>query len=271
MELTVRALAETRLAFDAVAPRYERDNAANPIIARMRARSIALVRERIPAGASLLDLGCGPGVDAVHLAQCGYSITAIDWSPEMARETAGRVAAEGLEGRIRVRTLGIHELDALAPASFDGAYANLGPLNCVPDLTAAAEAVGRRLRPGGRLIASVIGRICPWEIARYAASGNWRRVAVRFERRSVPVPLENHVVWTRYYRPAEFAAAFAPAGFRAMSVTALGLFLPPPYLQGFSSRHPRLVGWLDRLEARTAALPGLRQCGDHFLIDLMKA
>ena len=270
MELTLRVLADTRAAFDAVAPRYDADNAANPIICRMRARTMALVRARVAAGSALLDLGCGPGVDAVHLAHAGYSLTAIDWSPEMARQAGQRVLAEGLECRVRVRTLGIHQLDALAPASFDAAYSNLGPLNCVPDLREAGEAIASRLRTGGRLIASVIGRYCPWEIVRYGAAGDWQRLAVRFSRTSMPVPLDRRTVWTTYYTPREFAAAFTRSGFRVASVAALGLLLPPPYLENFARRHPGLVRRLDELDVRVGRLPGLRQWGDHFLIELVK-
>jgi SAM-dependent methyltransferase len=268
--LTLPALAETRRAFDGVASTYHRDNAANPLICAMRDRTLSWLTTRVPAGAALLDLGCGPGTDAVRLARQGYRVTAIDWSPVMAGEARARVAAGRLDGQVDVQTLGIHQLDRLAPAAFDAAYSDLGPFNCVADLPAAARAVARRLRPGGVFVASVMGRVCPWEVARYALSGDWRRAGIRFTRGFVPVPLEGRTVWTRYYRPSEFEATFAQAGFRTLALAALGLFTPPPYLQAFSARHPALVRGLERLEARTARWPGLRQCGDHFLVAMQK-
>jgi SAM-dependent methyltransferase len=268
MELTVRALAETRHAFDGVAPTYDGLNAANPILQGLRARTMAALCSRLPAGARLLDLGCGPGEDAESLARLGYRITAIDWSSAMAQRARDRVERAGLAARVEIHHLGIQELEQLDGPAFDGAYSNLGPLNCVPDLGAAAGTLAARLRPGGVLVASVIGRICPWEIARYAAAADWRRIRVRFSNAFVPVPLEGGTVWTRYYRPTEFEARFHPAGFRTRSLEALAVCTPPPYLQGFHGRHPRLMRRLDRIERAIARWPLVRQTGDHFLIVL---
>ena len=270
MELTWPALADTQHAFDAVARTYDQENAANPLICAMRARTLSLVTAHLRPGSSLLDLGCGPGGDAEALGQLGYRVTAIDWSPGMAAQAHDRMAARGLLSRVNVRQLGIHELDRLGSDRFDGAYSNLGPFNCVPDLGAAARALARHIHPGGVLVASVIGRVCPWEMARYGLSGRWGRVAVRFSRQFVPVPLEGRTVWARYYFPREFSRVFADAGFRMMSLHALGLALPPPYLGGFHGRHPAAMRWLGRVEHRVSAWPGLRHCGDHFLIAMMR-
>jgi hypothetical protein len=86
----------------------------------------------------------------------------------------------------------------------------------------------------------------------------------------VPVPLNGRIVWTRYYTPREFSGVFEVAGFRTLSVRALGLFVPPPYMEAFAARHRRFIALLRRLEDRTAHLPGLRACGDHFLIVMRK-
>jgi hypothetical protein len=64
--------------------------------------------------------------------------------------------------------------------------------------------------------------------------------------------------------------AFLAAGFERRSLRSLGLLVPPPYLQGFASRHGRLLRALESLEDRIAALPGLRQWGDHFLLVMAK-
>jgi SAM-dependent methyltransferase len=167
-----------------------------------------------------------------------------------------------------VRRLGIHQLDLLPAGAFDAAYSNFGPLNCVPSLGEAARLIARRLRAGGVLVASVIGRVCPWELALYLARGNVSRARVRFERTFVPVPLNGRIVWTRYYSPAEFLRTFADAGFERIDLRPLGLFVPPPYAQAFAERHPRLIAALMHLEDRFGRCPVLRGWGDHFLITL---
>jgi hypothetical protein len=116
----------------------------------------------------------------------------------------------------------------------------------------------------------VIGRVCPWEIGLYLSRGDLARVGVRFVRQAVAVPLNGHTVWTRYYTPREFERAFEAAGFRRLSLRALGLFVPPPYMEAFAGRHPGLVGALQRADDLAGSWPLLRSAGDHFLIVLQK-
>ena len=272
MGVVTRTLAETQRAFDGVAAGYDRSNAGNQILCAMRRRVQNTVTALVPAGAHLLDLGCGPGTDAVELAAHGYRLTAIDWSPAMVEEARRRVRNAGVDDRVDVHHVGIHEIDRLerAETPFDAAYSNFGPLNCVVDLQAAARSIADRLKPGGVLVASVIGRVCPWELALYVARGDFSRAAIRFRRGVVAVPLEGRTVWTRYFNPREFERIFAAAGLTRVSLRALGLFVPPPYLQAFADRHPLLVAGLQRAEDRYGAWPLLRLCGDHFLVVMRK-
>jgi SAM-dependent methyltransferase len=169
-----------------------------------------------------------------------------------------------------VHHLGIHELDRLPAATFDAACSNFGPLNCVLDLPRAARLIADRVRPGGLLIASVIGRRCPWEMVLYALRRDWRRLGIRFADGPVPVPLNGRTVWTTYYAPRQFERPFEAAGFTRVSLHALGLFAPPPYLDAFAVRHPSLISALNRVEDQLGGLPILRSMGDHFLIAMRK-
>lgn len=266
----VEALVETRRAFDTVAETYHDENQRNPVIREMRRRTIEAITSRLAPGSRLLDLGCGPGPDAEVLGRLGYDVLAIDWSPEMVEEASRRMKASGLESRVEVRNLGIHELDRLEAGPFDGVYSDLGPLNCVPDLSAAARGIAQRLNPGGIFVASIIGRVCPWEIALYGLRRDWKRLRVRFSNDFVPVPFYGRTVWTRYYTPAEVERTFAAAGFERVALRSLGLLVPPPYLEGFAARHPGVLRVLGKLEDCLASYPGLRQWGDHFLIVMRK-
>ncbi len=262
-------LLETRRAFDAVAPDYDGPTGNNELIQRLRLPLYREVTARFPPGSRLLDLGGGTGLDAAYLAKRGYEIVVVDWSPAMVERTRARVLAAGLAHRVRAEVIGIHELERLGPERFAGIYSNLGPLNCVPDLAEVAVACARRLEPGGHLVASVIGRLCPWEIAFYLGRGKRHLAFRRFQREALPVGLGQHTVWTRYYTPREFARAFA-GRFDAIGYRALGLVLPPPYLlRWYRALGPfrPFVGWLDD---RLGALPLARDLGDHFLMVLRK-
>jgi hypothetical protein len=100
--------------------------------------------------------------------------------------------------------------------------------------------------------------------------GNLRRAAIRFARGLVPVPLNGRTVWTRYYTPAEFERVFAAAGFERVALRAMGVVVPPPYMNAFADRHPRLMAALQRVEDGVGSWPGIRNVGDHFLIVMQK-
>jgi SAM-dependent methyltransferase len=102
---------------------------------------------RIAQGADVLELGCGPGIDAIELAE-GRRYTGVDISSTMVARAAGRVPSATL----------IHadltKLD-LEPSSFDAVvslyvFGHLPPAEHLP----AFARISRWLRPGGRLFAS---------------------------------------------------------------------------------------------------------------------
>ena len=102
-------------------------------------------------GATLLDLGCGPGfaaVDLAHLVGPEGRIVAVDAAPRFLDHLRGLAAAHGL-GWIDVHEADVAELD-LPPAALDGAYARW--LFCfLPEPERALAAVARALAPGARL------------------------------------------------------------------------------------------------------------------------
>ncbi len=221
---------ETRAAFDSVAADYDGDRGNNAAIRDMRAEMWRWLDATFAPGSRLLDLGCGTGLDAVRMAWRGHRVTAIDWSPEMVRRTSERAQREQLGDRVVSLNIGAHELQRLGDAdAYDGAYSNLGALNCVPDLADVSRECARLLKPGGELVFTVIGRICPWEAAYYLLRRRWARVKVRYARDLVPVTMNKHTIWTRYYTPREFYRPFQ-GQFRLMHYRGVCLFVPPPYL-----------------------------------------
>jgi SAM-dependent methyltransferase len=257
-------LLETQRAFDSVAADYDGPRGNNELIQRMRLALWEAVPGELPPGGRLLDLGCGTGLDALEFAGRGYHVVATDWSAQMIGRTSARAVAQGLESRLTARHLGIQQLDLLDD-DFDAIYSNFGPLNCAPDLATVAAQCARLLRPGGRLVFSVIGRICPWELAHYAVRGRFKRALVRAARGATAVGMNRHTIWTYYYLPREFYRAFA-GHFSLVSYRALSLFMPPPYLVDYYRRRRTWCERLGRLDDRWGALPLLRDMGDHFLI-----
>lgn len=263
-------LSETREAFDSVAADYDGPRGNNDLIREMRQEMWHWLDATFPTPGRLIDIGCGTGLDAVRMARLGHEVTATDWSPQMISRTADRAAREGVANSVTAIALGGQELRHLSPdAAYDGAYSNLGPLNCVPDLGETARQCARLVKPGGSLVFTVIGRICPWEIGHYARRGRWPRVRIRYARGFVPVGMNGHTIWTHYYGPREFYRAFR-SDFELAHFRGLCVFAPPPYLTGLRERHRTWHERLWRVDRRVAGWPLIRALGDHFLIILKR-
>src|SRR4051812_21546451 len=106
-------LAQTRAAFDSVAADYDGPRGNNVLIQRMRATMWRELERRFAREARLIDLGCGTGIDALHLAQSGRTVLATDWSPGMVERTTRRAAEAGLSARLVARQVGAHELEQI--------------------------------------------------------------------------------------------------------------------------------------------------------------
>ena len=184
------------------------------------------------------------------------------------------MSRRGRPGRARRRAPPRHPR-ARPPAAGDAstrACSNFGPLNCVPNLAGGRASHRRRLRPGGVLVASVIGRVCPWEIAlvpgaRRLARGSGsasRSVLVAGAARR-PRPSGRGTT-----RRASSSGCSSAAGFRACRCAHSACSCRRRTWTASPRRHPRARGALQRLEDWRAAWPGLRAWGDHFLIVLRK-
>jgi SAM-dependent methyltransferase len=259
-------LRDTRDAFDSVAADYDGDRGNNLLIQQMRDEMWRWLDATFPPRARLVDIGCGTGLDAVRMAEQGHRVTAIDWSPHMIARTADRAARAGVTERVIPVPIGAQELSRLEGAgSYDGAYSNLGPLNCVPGLSEVSRECARLLKPGGALVFTVIGRMCPWEMGYYILKGRWARARIRYARDFVAVGMNRRTIWTHYYWPREFYRHFSRE-FQLQEYRGLCTFAPPPYLTWMKQQLPRLHACLWQLDRSVAGLPLLRDAGDHFLM-----
>ena len=250
-------------AFDQLAPRYDADFGAGRIGTLLRYAVWDRIDRAFTAGGRVLDLGCGTGEDAVHLAAAGMRVIALDASRGMVEQARAKAAASGLGDRIEVHELAIERLDALPSGPpFDAVLSNFGALNCVDDLAALARAVARRVRPGARMALCVMGPVVPWEWVWHLGKREPRKAF----RRLRPGGTSWRGVRVRYPTPAAVARAFAP--FRVARTSAVGALLPPPYAERWAARHPGLVAALARWERRLERVPPLPWLADHYLIEL---
>jgi ubiquinone/menaquinone biosynthesis C-methylase UbiE len=248
-------------AFDAIARTYDRTFTSVSIAALMRQAVWRRADSAFPSGRVVLEMNCGTGEDAVHMAARGVRVLATDISAEMVRIAGEKVAGGGVSERVEVSQLAWEELDSLGEACFDGALADFGGLNCVLDLRSAAAALARRLRPGSPVLLCVMGPVAVWEWIWFGAHLEFFKAVRRLRRdpqwRGVPL---------HYPTPYSLSRTFS-SGFRVKRVSALGLLLPP-CLESIAPRWPRVIGALNRCERLCEAMPPLAWISDHYLLEL---
>jgi SAM-dependent methyltransferase len=142
---------QVRSLFDSKAAGWPGKYAADGRLAGRLTQLAAAVRMLTAPGGELLDLGCGSGDLARHLAAAGYRVTGCDISPRMLEQAAA--AGPGHAVRWVALPPGWRELP-FAQASLDTLVAS-SVLEYVPDPVRVLTECARVLRPGGVLLCTV--------------------------------------------------------------------------------------------------------------------
>src|ERR1700727_1525008 len=162
-------------------------------------------------GMRILELNCGTGVDAVHLAARGVRVVACDLSSKMIEAARERLGATGLEALVEFRVLATEEIDSLVgDAPFDGAFSNFSGLNCVEDISQAARNLARLLKPGARTLLCMVGRFSLWEMAWHLVEGKPALALRSFRRKPATHISAQGAVLVHYPSVREMKRMFAP-------------------------------------------------------------
>ncbi|BDG60230.1 class I SAM-dependent methyltransferase [Caldinitratiruptor microaerophilus] len=145
--------------FDAIAGSYD-DWYRTPLgaYADRVEKEIVLDLAAPSSGETAVDLGCGTGQYALALAARGLRVTGVDISARMLDRARARAEETGLA--VRWVEADVREVP-LPSAAFDLATM-VTVLEFVPEPERAVAEALRLLRPGGRLVAAVLGEGSGW-------------------------------------------------------------------------------------------------------------
>jgi SAM-dependent methyltransferase len=148
---TADAAVQVRQLFDAKAAAWPSKYAPDGRLANRLTRLGSAVTYRVPAGGSVLDLGCGTGELVATIAAAGMNATGCDISPEMLHRAAaadpyGAVNWVQLDPAWQVLPFGPEAFDAVVASSL---------LEYVDDPVTVLCECRRVLRPGGIVLCTV--------------------------------------------------------------------------------------------------------------------
>ena len=140
---------DTRAAWDAIAPGYDRTNTPT----QMWLGNEGLQRAALASGMRFLDVAAGSGALSIPAAHLGARVLAIDQSPVMLDLLRTRARQEGLD--IETGVMDGHALQ-LADNTFDVAGSQFGVM-LFPDMPKGIREMARVVKRGGRVLMNVYG------------------------------------------------------------------------------------------------------------------
>jgi SAM-dependent methyltransferase len=259
----------SEIPFDAAAEIYDH-TFTNSLIGRAQRQVVWDELDRVfQSGDHVLELNCGTGIDALHLADRGVHVVACDVAPRMI-EVAGRRLSK-LDACVEFRTLATEQILEIRGsarfAQFDGAFSNFAGLNCIEDLSAVARDLAQLLKPHAQVVLCLFGRFCAWEILWYLAHGQAEKAFRRLDINGCwarPTGSRS-AVHVRYYTIRRLARIFSP-DFQLKRWKGVGVAVPPSYIEPLARRFRGALddfAWLDRW---LGILPAVRGLADHVLL-----
>jgi ubiquinone/menaquinone biosynthesis C-methylase UbiE len=220
--------------------------------------------------AKILEINCGTGTDALYFSKRGLNITATDISSKMVAIAEKKGAME----QQKIRTLQCDMLDigkVFKNEEFDLIFSNFGGLNCISptDFTLFAKSINQLLKPEGQLIGVLMPRFCFWDSLYFFTKLKFRSGTRRWSVKKTIITFKETIFPIWYYNPGQLSKFFNNS-LKVRSIKPIGLFVPPSYLNGFFSRHPKFLKILGKMEFRFENYSWLSSFADHYLINLIK-
>jgi ubiquinone/menaquinone biosynthesis C-methylase UbiE len=207
---TADVAVQVRQLFDAKAAAWPSKYTPDGRLAGRLTRLAGAVTYRVPAGGSVLDLGCGTGELASAVAAAGLRATACDISSEMLH----RAAAADPSGAVNwVQLDPDWQVLPFGPQTFDAVVAS-SVLEYVDDPTAVLRECCRVLRPGGVVLCTIPDPHHPIRRLEWLLGHAGRIRVVRVAGRCWP-RLDGYLAYLRISRQRHSSRWWNAAGARA--------------------------------------------------------
>lgn len=254
-------------AFSKQSSQFDAIDDANSIIAWVRNRVRQEVMSFIRPESEILELNCGTGIDSIFFAQKGFYILATDNSDGML--SILNTKSEKLQlANLKTQKCSFNNLENVESRQFDYVFSNFGGLNCTDDLGKILLDIDRLLKPGGHFTLVIMPKVCVWEMM-MLFRGYFKTAFRRFKKGGTTAYVEG-VSFKCYYYPPSYVVNRMAKNFEIQSVKGLSIVTPPPFIEHFIERYPRMFHHLEKIENWLCDKWPFYAWGDHYMITMQK-
>ncbi|HUI30873.1 MAG TPA: class I SAM-dependent methyltransferase [Candidatus Acidoferrales bacterium] len=253
-------------AFDRQADSFDEYEEGNRILLWMRSVIHKHMLSYVRRGDHLLELNAGTGIDAIFFAQNGVSVHAIDISRKMLERLKGKIRENGLSELVYAEQRSFRNLEGFRPHTFNHIFSDFGGLNCTSQPDFVIRQFRRLLKPGGTVTLVMMPPVCPWEIL-FALKGNFQLAFRRLQKHGTRSHVEGVIFRSYYFTPRRLIGFFGDE-YSLLDLRGLGSLVPPPYLDRFPTRYPRLFELLSHLDVRLSKRFPFHSWADHFILTM---
>ncbi len=251
-------------AFNTVAAIYDESFNVSPVVYRLRSKVYHAIESRKQPPASILDINCGTGIDAMYFAGKGMEVTGIDISSNMIGQC--RQKAEKLQLKnLKFYVISYEHLSQNLNGAFDLVLSNFGGLNCVENLDMVANQLSALTKQGSYFIAVVMPPFSLWDMITGVIKGKWNYAFRRLRKQVRATGFGNESFDVFYHSPNNFISAFKE-WFTLEQMTGFNIVSPSPSSVGFAQRHRRLSSLLIQVDELIENIPIIRSAGDHYML-----
>ncbi len=251
-------------AFSRQALHYDHNDIANPVLQQMRQQVYHHIEKFLHRESKILELNAGTGIDALHFAQQGHHVHAIDIAAGMIDQIKKKIEENSIQGSLTCQRLSFEDLDQIAENNADHIFSNFGGLNCCSDLSKVTKHFPRVLKPTGFATLVIMPPVCLWELIS-VFKGNFKHALRRFQPNGVMAHLEGEYFKTYYFSRASIEQALGEQ-FKLVACEGLAALGPQPHRGDFPSSHPFIYRSLMTADKAVRHYFPFNRWADHLIL-----
>jgi ubiquinone/menaquinone biosynthesis C-methylase UbiE len=224
-------------AFSRQAIVFDKLYSGNLLSEYMRSKFREELMEHLGPDSNILELNCGTGMDSIYFAEKGFDITATDLADGMLNQLSLKADRLKLDN-FHMMKLDFEDLSPLGDRRFSHIYSNFSGMNCSPRLDSILLSFRKYLKPGGKVTLALMPKYCPWEWL-MILKGKFSTAFRRFHKNGTNAHIEGLFFKCYYYNPS-FVKRLVSKEYKILSAKGICVTVPPPFIEGFVERHPRL-------------------------------